>query len=95
MIQEMSSTDHEGGSKGLSYELFILVQENFRTSNHYMNLRNEERVNQVLARDFCISSLPAPGCGMFITTMQRCSTLKRVRRRHFGIQTCAFFQRPK
>lgn len=74
----------------LSYELLIL-QDNFRTSNYYMHLRNKERVNQVLARDFCISALPAPSCGMVITTMQRCSTLRRVRRRHFGIQTCALF----
>lgn len=60
-------------------------------SNHYMHLRNEERVNQVLVRDFRISALPAPGCGMVITTMQRCSTLRHVRRRHSGIQmqTCA------
>ena len=78
----------------LSYELLIL-QDNFRTSNYYMHLRNKERVNQVLARDFCISALPVPGCGMVITAMQRCSTLRRVRRRHFGIQTCALFQRPK
>ena len=70
----------------------FLLQDNFRTSNHYMDLRNEERVNQVLVRDFCISALPAPGCGMVVTTMQRCSALRRVRRRHFRIQTCPYFR---
>jgi len=48
------------------------------------DLRNEERVNQVLVRDFCVSALPAPGCGVVVTTMQRCSVARRVWRRHFG-----------
>ena len=77
-----------GGGGGISHSSYEHLQDNFHTSNHYIHLRNEERVDQVFARDFCISALPAPGCGMVVTTMQRCSALRRVSGRHFGIQTC-------
>lgn len=53
-----------------------------------MHLRNEQRVDQVLALDFCVSALPASCSGMIVTTVQ-CPEARRSR--HFGMWKCASF----
>lgn len=54
---------------------------------HYVYLRNEQRVDQVLARDFSVSTLPASCSWMIVTTVQKCTATRRSR--HFGMQQCA------